>query len=48
MVQFNEDLEEEPKAKTPFWRKWKFYRTAFLFVTRCELSTVQCSFLDCP
>ncbi|CAL8467439.1 g6977 [Coccomyxa elongata] len=35
--QFNEDLEEEPKAKTPFWRKWKFYRTAFLFVTSFAL-----------
>lgn len=38
VVQFNEDLDDESKAKTPFWRKWKFYRTAFLLVTRCDLS----------
>ncbi|BDA42921.1 probable mechanosensitive ion channel protein 10 [Coccomyxa sp. Obi] len=35
--QFNEDLEDEPKAKTPFWRKWKFYRTAFLLLTSFAL-----------
>ncbi len=44
MVQFNEDLEDEPKAKTPFWRKWKFYRTSFLLITRRDLF----SFLQKP
>lgn len=37
MLQFNEDLDDEAKAKPPFWRRWKFYRTSFLFLTRCDV-----------
>lgn len=36
LAQFNEDLDDETKATKPFWRRWKFYRTTFLFLTRCE------------
>lgn len=35
--QFNEDLEDEAKAKKPFWRRWKFYRNTFLFLASFAL-----------
>ncbi|KAK9909747.1 hypothetical protein WJX75_006863 [Coccomyxa subellipsoidea] len=35
--QFNEDLDDEAKAKPPFWRRWKFYCTSFLFLTSFAL-----------
>jgi hypothetical protein len=35
LLQFGEDIDDdEPKAHTPFYRKFKFYRNTFLFTTR--------------
>jgi len=52
MVQFDDDMEEEAALKKPFWKRWKFYRNAFLFLVRQALllqslsHTYKCKYHD--